>query len=203
MRYIFTFYVLRKVLLLNKNKKRFKIVFWDLCNFLMPQVTQIILKNDKSIYIFGLSFFTFSAKDAKSKFTSVPSIFSRRVQKTEKAILLPFFPFFDLIQKRKKQYYFRFLVFSFLYKKRKKAILLPFFRFSFVNKKRKKQLLYKYSLPVFPVLRKWNERNGNGDGRNGDGLRCEGGGGGASETTEKCHDNIIQQTQQQQLSQTT
>ena len=40
------------------------------------------------------------------------------------------------------------------------------------------QLLYKYSLPVFPVLRKWNERNVSGGGRKGDGLRCEGVGGG-------------------------
>ena len=53
----------------------------------MTQVTQIILKNNKSIYIFGLSFLTLSAKDAKSKFTSVSSIFSLLVQKTEKAIL--------------------------------------------------------------------------------------------------------------------
>ena len=75
MRYIFTFYALKKVLLLNKNKKSFKIVFWDLCNFFMTQVTLIILKNDKSIYVYGSSFFTLSTKDVKSKFTSVSSIF--------------------------------------------------------------------------------------------------------------------------------
>ena len=46
-----------------------------------------------------------------------------------------------------------------------------------MNKKQKKQLLCKYSLPVFPVMRKWNERNRSGGGKNGDGLRCEGGGG--------------------------
>ena len=57
-RHIFTFYTFKKVWLLNKNKKSFKLVFWDLCNFFMTQVTQIILKNNKSIYIFGLSFIT-------------------------------------------------------------------------------------------------------------------------------------------------
>ena len=109
---------------------------WDLCNFFMTQVTQIILKNDKSIYIFGLSFLTLSVKDAKSKFTSVSSIFSLRVHKTEKTIPLPFFPFLILYKKRKKQFYFRFSVFSFLDKKRKQAILLPFFRFFVCEQKK-------------------------------------------------------------------
>ena len=106
------------------------------------------LLDDKSIYIFGLSFFTLSAKDAKSKFTSVSSIFFLRAQKTEKAILLPFFPFFDLVQKtkkaillpffdffllgtrnEKKQFYFRFFVFSFvrLWTKNKKTIIVQIF----------------------------------------------------------------------------
>ena len=132
----FYFLCFKKGLALNKNKKSFKSVHWDLCNFFMTQVTQIILKNDKSIYIFGLSFLTLSVKDAKSKFTSVSSIFSLRVHKTEKTIPLPFFPFLILYKKRKKQFYFRFSVFSFLDKKRKQAILLPFFRFFVCEQKK-------------------------------------------------------------------
>ena len=140
MRYIFTFYALNKVLLLNKNRKSFKIVFWHLCNFFTTQVTQIILKNDRNIYIFGLSLFTLSAKEAK-KASSLPfhHFFSLRVEKKEKAILLPFFPFFDLVQKNEKcNSTSGFSVFFFLYKKRKKAILLPFFGFLVCEQKNEK-----------------------------------------------------------------
>ena len=141
MRHIFTFYTFKKVWLLNKNKKSFKLVFWDLCNFFMTQVTQIILKNNKSIYIFGLSFFTLSAKDAKNKFTSVSSIFLSVYKKRKKQFYFRFFLFLILYKKRKKQFYFRFSVFSFLYKKRKKAILLPFFRFFVCEQKPKKAFI--------------------------------------------------------------
>ena len=130
----FYFYTLKKVWLLNKNKKSFKIVFWDLCNFFMTQVTQIILKNDKRF-----TFLDFlSAKDAKSKFTSLSLFFSLRVQKTEKNNSTSVFSILILYKKRKKQFYFRFSVFSFLYKKRKKAILLRFSRFFVCEQKHEK-----------------------------------------------------------------
>ena len=116
-------------------------MFWDLCNFFMTQVTQIILKNNKSIYIFGLSFLTLSAKDAKNKITSVSSIFLSVYKKRKKQFYFRFFLFLILYKKRKKQFYFRFSVFSFLYKKRKKAILLPFFRFFVCEQKPKKAFI--------------------------------------------------------------
>ena len=156
----FTFYTFKKVWLLNKNKKSFKLVFWDLCNFFMTQVTQIILKNNKSIYIFGLSFLTLSAKDAKNKITSVSSILLSVYKKRKKQFYFRFFLFLILYKKRKKQFYFRFSVFSFLYKKRKKAILLPFFRFFVCEQKPKKAFIvqiFTSGISCFAEM-EWEER---------------------------------------------
>ena len=85
-------------------------------------------------------FFLSVYKNGKSNSTSVFSFFLILFKKTGKSNSTSVFRFFPFCTRNeKKQFYFRFFVFS------------------FANKKREKQLLYKYSPPVFPVLRerKW------------------------------------------------
>ena len=127
MRYIFTFYALKKVLLLNKNKKSFKIVFGIFVTFSWHKLLKLSWKTIKAFTFTDLLFFTLSAKDVKSKFTSVYQFFLSVYIKRKKQFYFRFFLFLILYKKTKKKFYFRFSVFSFLYKKRKKAILLPFF----------------------------------------------------------------------------
>ena len=42
MRQFYTLPALKNVLRLNKNKENIKIVFWDLCNICLADITQIV-----------------------------------------------------------------------------------------------------------------------------------------------------------------